>query len=102
MLLSYARKGYSEAVLRQDTKTFLRCLENGLRAFVPIIVGLIWRGVPLLLNLDNLKAAVLKTDWFDPEINPKLARLLPALAKNSGRLCGCLPKDCPGHFKRTF
>jgi len=23
--------------------------------------------------LDNLKAAVLKADWFDPEINPKLA-----------------------------
>ena len=29
--------------------------------------------MPLLLNLDNLKAAVLKADWFDPEINPKLA-----------------------------
>jgi hypothetical protein len=29
-------------------------------------------GVPLLLNLDNLKAAVLKADWLDPEINPKL------------------------------
>ena len=64
MVLSYSRKGYSEAVLRQDTETFLRCLENGLRAF---------GGVPLLLNLDNLKAAVLKADWFDPEINPKLA-----------------------------
>jgi hypothetical protein len=24
-------------------------------------------------NLDNLKAAVLKADWFDPQINPKLA-----------------------------
>jgi hypothetical protein len=23
--------------------------------------------------VDNLKAAVLKADWFDPEINPKLA-----------------------------
>jgi hypothetical protein len=63
-VLSYSRKGYSEAVHRQDTETFLRCLENGLRAF---------GGVPLLLNLDNLKAAVLKADWFDPEINPKLA-----------------------------
>jgi hypothetical protein len=31
----------------EDTETFLRCLENGLRAF---------GGVPLLLNLDNLKA----------------------------------------------
>jgi len=64
MVLSYSRKAYSEAVLRQDTEAFLRCLENGLRAF---------GGVPLLLNLDNLKAAVLKADWFDPEINPKLA-----------------------------
>jgi hypothetical protein len=31
-------------------------LENGLRSF---------GGVPLLLNLDNFKAAVLKADWFD-------------------------------------
>src|SRR5271156_1762371 len=43
MVLSYSRKGYSEAVSRQDTETFLRCLENGLRSF---------GGVPLLLNLD--------------------------------------------------
>jgi transposase len=64
MVLSYSRKAYSEAVTRQDTETFLRCLENGLREF---------GGAPLLLNLDNLKAAVLKADWFDPEINPKLA-----------------------------
>jgi transposase len=64
MVLSYSRKGYSEAVLRQDTETFLRCLENGLRSF---------GGCPLLLNLDNLKAAVLEANWFDPEINPKLA-----------------------------
>lgn len=64
MVLSYSRKAYSEAVIRQDTETFLRCLENGLRSF---------GGVPSLLNLDNLKAAVLKADWFDPQINPKLA-----------------------------
>jgi hypothetical protein len=59
-VLSYSRKGYSEAVMRQDTESFLRCLENALRHF---------GGVPLLLNLDNLKAAVLKADWFDPQIN---------------------------------
>jgi transposase len=53
MVLSCSRKAYSEAVVRQDTETFLRCLENGLRAL---------GGVPLLLNLDNLKAAVLKAD----------------------------------------
>ena len=61
MVLSYSRKAYSEAVLRQDTETSLRCLENGLRAS---------GGVPLLLNLDNLKGAVLKADWFDPELIP--------------------------------
>jgi len=63
-VLSCSRKGYSEAVLRQDTETFLRVLENAVRSF---------GGVPLMLNLDNLKAAVLKADWFDPEMNPKLA-----------------------------
>ena len=64
LVLSYSRKGYSEAVIRQDTETFIRCLENGLRSL---------GGSPLLLNLDNMKSAVLKADWFDPEINPKLA-----------------------------
>jgi transposase len=64
MVLSYSRKAYSEAVIRQDTETFLRCLENGLRNL---------GGSTLLLNLDNMKTAVLKADWFDPEINPKLA-----------------------------
>lgn len=63
-VLSYSRKGYSEAVLRQDGETFLRVLENAVRFF---------GGVPLMLNLDNLKAAVLKADWYDPELNPKLA-----------------------------
>jgi hypothetical protein len=30
-------------------------------------------GVPRLLNFDNLKAAVIKADWYDPAMNPKLA-----------------------------
>jgi len=64
VILSYSRKGYSEAVFRQDTETFLRCLENAVRHF---------GGVPLVMNIDNLKAAVLRADWFDPELNPKLA-----------------------------
>jgi hypothetical protein len=33
LVLSYSRKGYSEAVTRQDTETFLHGLENGLRSF---------------------------------------------------------------------
>jgi transposase len=62
--LSHSRKSYSEAVLRQDTETFLRCVENALRHF---------GGAPLMLNLDNLKAGVIRADWWDPELNPKLA-----------------------------
>ena len=62
VVLSFSRKGYSEAVLRQNTETFLRCLENAFRHF---------GGVPKVLNVDNLKAAVLRADWFDPDINPK-------------------------------
>jgi hypothetical protein len=50
LVLSYSRKGYSEAVTRQDTETFLRCLENGLRSL---------GGSPLWVNLDNMMAAVL-------------------------------------------
>jgi transposase len=63
VVLSHSRKGYTEAVLRQNTETFLRCLENAFRH-----VG----GVSLTVNLDNLKAAVLKFDWADPHLNPKL------------------------------
>lgn len=62
--LVYSRKGYSEVVLRQDTETFLRVIENAVRHF---------GGVPRLLNFDNLKASVIKADWYDPAMNPKLA-----------------------------
>jgi len=64
VVLSYSRKGYSEAVMRQDTETFLRCVENAFRYF---------GGVPQVLNLNNLTAAVIKTDWYDPQINPKFS-----------------------------
>src|SRR5512142_3060544 len=63
VVLSHSRKGYSEAVLRQTTDDFLRCLEDAFRHF---------GGVPRRLVLDNLKAAVTKADWFDPELNPKI------------------------------
>jgi transposase len=63
LVLSYSRKAYSQAVRRQDTETFVRCIENAFRAF---------GGSTLTINLDNLKAAVLKADWADPQLNPKL------------------------------
>ena len=61
--LSHSRKSYSEAVWHQRTETFIRVLENAFRYF---------GGVPRRLVVDNLKAAVKKADWFDPELNPKV------------------------------
>ena len=63
MVLSHSRKGYSEAVFRQDTETFIRCLENAFRSF---------GGTPKTVVPDNLKAAIPKADWYDPEVHPKL------------------------------
>jgi transposase len=62
-VLSHSRKGYSEAVWRQTSESFIRCLENAFRYF---------GGVPTTVVPDNLKAGVIQADWFDPEINPKL------------------------------
>jgi len=64
MVLSYSRKAYSEVVPRQTTELFLRCIENAFWYF---------GGVTRTVVPDNLKAAVLKADWFDPELNPKAA-----------------------------
>jgi transposase len=61
--LSHSRKSYVEAVLRQTTESFLRSLENAFRHF---------GGVPQRLCPDNLKAAVIKAHWYEPELNPKL------------------------------
>lgn len=62
VILSHSRRGYSEAVFTQSTADFIQCLENAFEHF---------GGVPRTLVIDNLKAGVLKADWFDPELNPK-------------------------------
>lgn len=63
IVLSHSRKGYSEAVTQQTTDEFLRCLENAFAHF---------GGVPRTLVIDNLRAAVARADWFDPELCPKV------------------------------
>ena len=63
IVLSHSRKAYSEVVYRQTTDDFLRCIESAFRHF---------GGAPRRLVLDNLRAAVKKADWFDPELNPKV------------------------------
>lgn len=62
-VLSFSRKGYTEAVTRLTTESFIRSMEN---AF--------WRlgGVPKTVVFDNAKCAVLKADWYDPELHPKI------------------------------
>jgi len=87
-VLSDSRKGYSEVVWRQDTESFLPCIENAFRYFG----GVVAKVVP-----DNLKAAVLEADWFDPELNPKLAEFArhygtvilptkPAMPRHKGKI----------------
>jgi transposase len=63
MVLSHSRKGYSEVVWQQTTENFIRCLENAFRSF---------GGVTQTTVIDNLRAAVTRADWFDPELNPKV------------------------------
>jgi len=62
-VLSHSRKGYCEAVWRQTSESFIRSLENAFRHF---------GGVTATVVIDNLKAGVIRVDWFDPELNPKL------------------------------
>lgn len=63
IVLSHSRKGYSEVVWRQTTDNFIAALENAFAHF---------GGVPKRLVIDNLKAAVARADWYDPEVHPKL------------------------------
>ncbi|MEM6473436.1 MAG: IS21 family transposase [Planctomycetota bacterium] len=63
VVLSHSRKGYAEVVYRQTTDDFISALENAFWAF---------GGVPKTVVIDNLKAAVKKPDWYDPELVPKL------------------------------
>ena len=88
MVLSHSRKGYSEVVWRQTTESFIRCLENAFRYF---------GGVPSTLVIDNLRAAVTRADWYDPELNPKVAEFCrhygtvmlptrPAMPRHKGKI----------------
>ena len=88
MVLSHSRKAYSEVVWRQTTESFIRCLENAFRFF---------GGVPKTLVIDNLRAAVTRTDWYDPELNAKVAEFCrhygtamlptrPAMPRHKGKI----------------
>lgn len=58
MTLGHSRHGYEEAVWDQKLETFLRLHERAFRDF---------GGVPLVVRHDNLKAAVVRACFFDPD-----------------------------------
>jgi transposase len=58
MTLGHSRHGYEEAVWDQKLETFLRLHEHAFRDF---------GGVPLVVRHDNLKAAVVRACFFDPD-----------------------------------
>lgn len=62
-VLSHSRKGYTEAVTRLTTESFIRSLENAFRAF---------GGFTKTVVFDNAKSVVKQADWHDPELNPKI------------------------------
>jgi len=87
-VLCCSRKGYSEATFDQKTETFLRCLETTYRHL---------GGVTVTTAPDNLKAAVLHPDWYDPELNPKLA----AFAEHYGTVIMPTKPGVPRHKGRV-
>jgi transposase len=59
ILLSWSRHQYVEFVFDQKVETWLRLHRNGLAFF---------GGVPRRVVIDNLKAAIIKAVWDDPEV----------------------------------
>jgi len=59
MVLSYSRYAYYREVTDQQIGTFLRCHMEAFEFF---------GGVPLTIKIDNLKAGVLKADFYEPVI----------------------------------
>lgn len=57
MRLSHSRMDYFEKVYNQKVETFIRCHINAFEYF---------GGVPEIVKIDNLKAAILKANFYEP------------------------------------
>ena len=57
MKLSYSRKDYYETVYNQTVETFIQCHINAFKYF---------GGVPKSVRIDNLKAAILEANFYEP------------------------------------
>ena len=66
MTLSHSRYRYVEFVFSQDQVTWAQLHINAFHFF---------KGVPLRIILDNLKAGVIKSDIFDPTLNETYSEL---------------------------
>ena len=64
MTLSYSRYMYVQIVLDQKVQTFINCHKNAFKDF---------NGVPEIVKIDNLKAAILEADFYEPTIQKDYA-----------------------------
>lgn len=77
MSLSYSRYMYAEITLDQTVRTFILCHINAFRFF---------GGVPEIVKIDNLKAAIVEADFYEPVVQRNYA----AFAEHYG----FLPDPC--------
>jgi len=77
MSLSYSRYMYVQITLDQSVKTFIRCHVNGFSYF---------GGVPQTVKIDNLKAAIVEADFYEPTVQRTYAEF--------ARHYGFLPNPC--------
>lgn len=77
MSLSYSRYMYVEITLDQSVRSFILCHANAFRYF---------GGVPEIVKIDNLKAAIVETDFYEPTVQ----RTYAAFAEHYG----FLPNPC--------
>ena len=77
MTLSYSRYMYAEITLDQTVRTFILCHINAFRFF---------GGVPEIVKIDNLKAAIVEADFYEPIVQRNYA----AFAEHYG----FLPDPC--------
>lgn len=77
MTLSYSRYMYIQITLDQSVRTFIMCHVNAFRYF---------GGVPETVKIDNLKAAIIEADFYEPLIQ----RTYASFAEHYG----FLPNPC--------
>lgn len=64
MTLSYSRYMYVQIVFDQSVKTFIECHKAAFKYF---------GGIPQNIKIDNLKAGILETDFYEPVIQKEYA-----------------------------